>query len=59
MIYGKDTGLLNAFLELLGLAPVCWLCTDNAMLSVVIVNVWGAIGEGIDYLFGRSYRHSA
>ena len=47
MIYGKDTGLLNAFLELLGLAPVCWLCTDNAMLSVVIVNVWGAIGEGM------------
>lgn len=47
MIYGKDTGLLNAFLEMLGLAPVCWLCTDNAMLSVVIVNVWGAIGEGM------------
>jgi multiple sugar transport system permease protein len=47
MIYGKDTGLLNAFLELFGLAPVCWLCTDNAMLSVVIVNVWGAIGEGM------------
>jgi len=47
MIYGKDTGLLNAFLELIGLAPVCWLCSDNAMLSVVIVNVWGAIGEGM------------
>jgi multiple sugar transport system permease protein len=47
MIYGKDTGLLNAFLELFGLAPVCWLCSDNAMLSVVIVNVWGAIGEGM------------
>ena len=47
MIYGKDTGLLNAFLELFGLAPVCWLCSDNAMLSVVIVNVWGALGEGM------------
>jgi len=47
MIYGKDTGLLNAFLEMLGLAPVCWLCADNAMTSVVIVNVWGAIGEGM------------
>lgn len=47
MIYGKDTGILNLALESLGLAPVCWLCTKNAMLSVVIVNVWGAIGEGM------------
>ena len=47
MIYGKDTGILNYFLESLGLAPVCWLCTDNAMMSVVIVNIWGAIGEGM------------
>jgi len=47
MIYGKDTGLLNAFLELFHLAPVCWLCADNAMTSVVIINVWGAIGEGM------------
>ena len=34
-------------LERFGLAPVCWLCTDNAMMSVVIVNIWGAIGEGM------------
>lgn len=47
MIYGKDTGILNALLESMGLSPVCWLCSDNAMLSVVIVNVWGAIGEGM------------
>lgn len=47
MIYGKDTGILNAALETFGLAPVCWLCSDHAMLSVVIVNVWGAIGEGM------------
>lgn len=47
MIYGKDTGILNAALESFGLAPVCWLCSDHAMLSVVIVNVWGAIGEGM------------
>jgi len=47
MIYGKDTGILNLLLETLGLAPVCWLCADNAMVSVVIVNVWGAIGEGM------------
>jgi len=47
MIYGKDTGILNWILESLGFAPICWLCTDHAMRSVVIVNVWGAIGEGM------------
>ncbi len=47
MIYGKDTGILNFFLETVGLQPVCWLCRNNAMMSVVIVNVWGAIGEGM------------
>jgi multiple sugar transport system permease protein len=47
MIYGKDTGILNFLLERLGLPPVCWLCTENAMYAVVIVNIWGAIGEGM------------
>jgi multiple sugar transport system permease protein len=47
MIYGKDTGILNWMMEGLGFAPLCWLCTDHAMMSVVIVNVWGAIGEGM------------
>ncbi|MCX8023620.1 MAG: sugar ABC transporter permease [Thermanaerothrix sp.] len=47
MIYGKDTGVLNYVLKQLGMQPVCWLCTDHAMLSVVIVNIWGAIGEGM------------
>ncbi len=47
MIYGKDTGILNFLLESIGMAPVCWLCADNAMTSVVIVNVWGALGEGM------------
>ena len=47
MIYGKDTGILNYFLGLFHLPPVCWLCTNNAMVSVVIVNIWGAIGEGM------------
>jgi multiple sugar transport system permease protein len=47
MIYGKDTGILNWMMEGLGFAPVCWLCTDHAMMSVVMVNVWGAIGEGM------------
>jgi multiple sugar transport system permease protein len=47
MIYGRDTGLLNFLLEKLGLAAVCWTCTANALASVVIVNIWGAIGEGM------------
>ncbi len=47
MIYGKDTGILNFILERLGRQPVCWLCTENAMYAVVIVNIWGAIGEGM------------
>ena len=47
MIYGKDTGILNFILERLGAPPVCWLCTDHAMYAVIIVNIWGAIGEGM------------
>ena len=47
MIYGKDTGILNYVIQQLGGQPICWLCTDNAMISVVIVNIWGAIGEGM------------
>lgn len=47
MIYGRDTGLLNFILSKLGMQPVCWLCSDQAMISVIIVNIWGAIGEGM------------
>lgn len=47
MIYGKDTGILNYILERAGLPAVCWLCTKNAMPSVVVVNIWGAVGEGM------------
>jgi multiple sugar transport system permease protein len=47
MIYGRDTGLLNFLLEKIGIAAVCWTCQSNALTSVVIVNIWGAIGEGM------------
>jgi multiple sugar transport system permease protein len=47
MIYGRDTGILNFVLESAGLRSICWLCSENAMVSVVIVNIWGAIGEGM------------
>ena len=45
-IYAKDAGLLNYFITNLGGEPVNWLSTRNALYSVVIVNIWGAIGEG-------------
>lgn len=47
MIYGKDTGILNFIIEKLGGQPVCWLCTDKVLIALIIVNVWGAIGEGM------------
>jgi multiple sugar transport system permease protein len=46
-IYGKDTGILNYILQSLGMNPVCWLCTNNVLPALIIVNVWGAIGEGM------------
>jgi multiple sugar transport system permease protein len=46
-IYSKDTGLLNYLITSLGGQPVRWLSPQNALTSVVIVNVWGAIGEGM------------
>jgi multiple sugar transport system permease protein len=47
MIYGKDTGILNYFVQMFGGQPVCWLCTDKVLFALIIVNVWGAIGEGM------------
>lgn len=47
MIYGKDTGILNYLLQGLGLQQVCWLCTNNVLSALIIINVWGAIGEGM------------
>lgn len=46
-IYSKDQGLLNAMLNSVGLDPVYWLGSKMALYSVVIVNIWGAIGEGM------------
>lgn len=47
MIFGKDTGILNYLLGVVGAPPVCWLCTQNVLLALIIVNIWGAIGEGM------------
>ncbi len=46
-IYSKDTGLLNYIVVGLGGESVRWLSAQNALFSVIIVNVWGAIGEGM------------
>lgn len=47
MIFGKDTGILNYLIELFGGQGVCWLCTDKVLFALIIVNVWGAIGESM------------
>ena len=46
-IYSKDQGVLNTMLESAGLAPIHWLSSKMALYSVVVVNVWGAVGEGM------------
>jgi multiple sugar transport system permease protein len=47
MIFGKDTGILNAIIAFFGGKGLCWVCSDHILTAVLIVNVWGAIGEGM------------
>lgn len=46
-IYARDTGLLNVMIRGIGGQGLDWLHPRNILVSVVIVNVWGAIGEGM------------
>jgi multiple sugar transport system permease protein len=46
-IYGKDSGLLNNMLNAVGMPSIDWLGAKNALVAVTVVNVWGAIGEGM------------
>jgi ABC-type sugar transport systems, permease components len=46
-IYSKDRGVLNAIVSFLGGTPQHWLGSELALYSVVVVNVWGAIGQGM------------
>jgi multiple sugar transport system permease protein len=46
-IYSKDRGVLNAVISFFGGEPQHWLGSDLALYSVVVVNVWGAIGQGM------------
>ncbi|GHO91054.1 sugar ABC transporter permease [Reticulibacter mediterranei] len=51
-LYNPDSGLLNALLELVHIAPQPWLQSPNtAMISIVIVATWaGAGGAMLIYL---------
>jgi multiple sugar transport system permease protein len=46
-LYAKDNGLLNTIITQFGGQAVNWLGTKNVMMSVVIANIWGAVGEGM------------
>jgi multiple sugar transport system permease protein len=46
-IYAEDHGALNEVIGLFGAEPVRWLGSKMVLYSVVIANVWGAIGEGM------------
>ena len=46
-IYSKDRGILNAVISFFGGEPQHWLGSSLALYSVVVVNVWGAIGQGM------------
>ena len=46
-IYAQDNGVLNEIITSMGGDPVRWLSRDVALYSVVIANVWGAIGGGM------------
>ncbi|WMT92665.1 sugar ABC transporter permease [Pelagibacterium sp. H642] len=46
-IYAQDNGVLNGIITAMGGDPVRWLSRDVALYSVVIANVWGAIGGGM------------
>ena len=46
-IYSEDNGALNGILGVFGVEPIKWLGAKMVLWSVVIANVWGAIGEGM------------
>ena len=46
-IYAQDNGLLNYLITAFGGENVRWLGRDLALYSVTVVNIWGAVGEGM------------
>ncbi|MBD2844113.1 sugar ABC transporter permease [Paenibacillus sp. IB182496] len=47
IVFNSYNGILNQYLMKLGLAssPIDWLGAGNAMLTVIIIAVWGAVGN--------------
>jgi len=45
IIFNSYNGLLNQVLKMIGIPQVAWLNADNAMMTVIIIAVWGAIGN--------------
>ncbi|MDO9397610.1 MAG: sugar ABC transporter permease [Herbiconiux sp.] len=44
-LFQRDTGIINYYLQAVGMAPVDWLNSpDQSRLSVIIVDVWRNIG---------------
>ncbi|MFE5411125.1 carbohydrate ABC transporter permease [Microbacterium sp. NPDC056569] len=51
-ILDQDSGVLNQFLGIFGIAPVPWLTSpDVALLAVVIVNIWLGIPFNVALLY--------
>lgn len=46
-LYARNNGLLNYMIGSMGGTPVNWLGSDMILYSVVIANIWGAVGEGM------------
>lgn len=46
-VLAPNNGLLNYVVTAFGGQPVRWLSRDVALYSVTMVNIWGAVGEGM------------
>ncbi|WP_342599834.1 sugar ABC transporter permease [Psychrobacillus sp. FSL H8-0483] len=47
-VFDKDTGIINAILEVVGIAPVEWLGGQtSSMIVVIVVTVWRYLGLSI------------
>ncbi len=52
-LFNKDVGPINRSIELIGLEPVNWLGSpDWALMSLVIISVWGGAVSTIIYVAG-------
>ena len=47
-LYHKDLGVINFYLEKIGIGPVSWLSdADTVLYSVIILDVWKNVGFGM------------